>query len=257
MFKKLEFDLYLKNQKLNSILNEMNEVVWSMNLKNTKLQFITPNVTELYGTSINYFEKNFKNWENFVIDEDKHIVDKINNDIKYIGYFNEKYRIIDTKGNKKYIRHQGRIIYDLNKKPDRIDGIIIDRTQQGLAEQKLQYEENFRNLLLNIASKFIGIKLDQIPELIQDSLQKMSELIGADRGYVFEYNLFNLTNEFKPSKLFSSTDLVYSIFLELKQKSTSPNLPGFRFQVWSLSITISGTKLVECCVLGLPSGLIM
>lgn len=193
LFKKLEFDLYLKNQKLNSILNEMNEVVWSMNLKNTKLQFITPNVTELYGTSINYFEKNFKNWENFVIDEDKHIVDKINNDIKYIGYFNEKYRIIDTKGNKKYIRHQGRIIYDLNKKPDRIDGIIIDRTQQGLAEQKLQYEENFRNLLLNIASKFIGIKLDQIPELIQDSLQKMSELIGADRGYVFEYNLFNLT----------------------------------------------------------------
>nr|YP_010945756.1 DNA replication helicase [Ulnaria ulna]WGN98746.1 DNA replication helicase [Ulnaria ulna] len=42
----------------------------------------------------------------------------------------------------------------------------------------------------------------------------------------FESNFFKITNEFKPNKLSSSTDLVYSIFLDLKQKSTSPNLPG-------------------------------
>jgi PAS domain S-box-containing protein len=193
LFKKLEFDLYLKNQKLNSILNEMNEVVWSMNLKNSKLQFITPNVSELYGKPINYFEENFKNWENFVIKEDRHIIEKINNDIKYIGFFNEKYRIIDAFGNLKYIKHQGRVIYNMNKKPDRIDGIIINRTKQGLAEEKLAYEENFRNLLLNIASKFIEIKLEKIPHLIQDSLKKMGKFVGADRGYVFEYNFHENT----------------------------------------------------------------
>jgi PAS domain S-box-containing protein len=193
LFKKLEFDLYLKNQKLNSILNEMNEVVWSMNLKNSKLQFITPNVTELYGMPMNYFEENFKNWEEFVIDEDKDVIGKINNNIKYHGYFNEKYRIIDGFGNLKYIKHQGRVIFNIIKKPERIDGIIINRTQQGLAEEKLAYQENFRDLLLNIASKFIEIKLDKTPEIIQDSLKKMGEFVGADRVYVFKYEFTDFT----------------------------------------------------------------
>lgn len=115
-FKKLQFDLFAKNQKLNSILNEMKEVVWSYNLKSFKLQFITPSVFDVYGKPIKYFEEEFKNWEKFVHPDDQHIITKIYKDLGFLGAFNEKYRIIDANGNLKYIRHQGKLILDINKK---------------------------------------------------------------------------------------------------------------------------------------------
>lgn len=70
----------------------------------------------------------------------------------------------------------------------------------------------------------------------------------------FEDQLFNLTNEFKPTKLYSSTDLVYSIFLELKQKATYPNLPGLSSGFYALdSLTQGFQKSDLIIVAGRPS----
>ena len=70
----------------------------------------------------------------------------------------------------------------------------------------------------------------------------------------FEDQLFNLTNEFKPTKLYSSTDLVYSIFLELKQKAAHPNLPGLSSGFYALdSLTQGFQKSDLIIVAGRPS----
>lgn len=70
----------------------------------------------------------------------------------------------------------------------------------------------------------------------------------------FEDQLFNLTNEFKPTKLYSSTDLVYSIFLELKQKAAYPNLPGLSSGFYALdSLTQGFQKSDLIIVAGRPS----
>lgn len=70
----------------------------------------------------------------------------------------------------------------------------------------------------------------------------------------FENQLFNLTNDFKPTKLYSSTDLVYNIFLELKQKATSPNLPGLSSGFYGLdSLTQGFQKSDLIIVAGRPS----
>ncbi|KAI2508722.1 DnaB-like helicase N terminal domain (chloroplast) [Fragilaria crotonensis] len=70
----------------------------------------------------------------------------------------------------------------------------------------------------------------------------------------FENQLFNLTNDFKPTKLYSSTDLVYNIFLELKQKATSPNLPGLSSGFYDLdSLTQGFQKSDLIIVAGRPS----
>ena len=65
----------------------------------------------------------------------------------------------------------------------------------------------------------------------------------------FEHQLFNLTNEFKPTKLFSSTDLVYSIFLELKQKATNPNLPGLTSGFYALDSLTQGFQKSDLIII--------
>jgi len=70
----------------------------------------------------------------------------------------------------------------------------------------------------------------------------------------FENQLFNFANDFKPTKLYSSTDLVYNIFLELKQKATSPNLPGLSSGFYALdSLTQGFQKSDLIIVAGRPS----
>lgn len=70
----------------------------------------------------------------------------------------------------------------------------------------------------------------------------------------FESNFFNITNEFRPNKLSSSNDLVYSIFLELKQKSTSPNLPGLVSGFYALDSLTQGFQKSDLIIIaGRPS----
>ena len=70
----------------------------------------------------------------------------------------------------------------------------------------------------------------------------------------FEQQLFNLTNEFKPVKLVSSADLTYSIFLELKQKVTKPNLPGLMTGFYSLDSFTQGFQNSDLIIIaGRPS----
>jgi replicative DNA helicase len=70
----------------------------------------------------------------------------------------------------------------------------------------------------------------------------------------FEHQLFNLTNEFKPTKLSSSGDLVYSIFLELKQKATNPTLPGLTSGFYALDSLTQGFQKSDLIIIaGRPS----
>jgi replicative DNA helicase len=70
----------------------------------------------------------------------------------------------------------------------------------------------------------------------------------------FEQELFSLTNGFKPTKLHSSTDLVYNIFLELKQKATYPTLPGLSSGFYSLDSLTQGFQKSDLIIIaGRPS----
>ena len=70
----------------------------------------------------------------------------------------------------------------------------------------------------------------------------------------FENQLFNLTNDFKPTKLYSSIDLVYSIFLELKEKATYPNLPGLSSGFYALDALTQGFQKSDLIIVaGRPS----
>lgn len=70
----------------------------------------------------------------------------------------------------------------------------------------------------------------------------------------FENQLFTLSNNFKPTKLSNTTDLIYSIFLELKQKSISPNLPGLTSGFYALDSLTQGFQKSDLIIIaGRPS----
>ena len=70
----------------------------------------------------------------------------------------------------------------------------------------------------------------------------------------FEYEVFNLTNNFKNKRLFSSTDLVHSIFIELKNNTINPKLPGLATGFYSLDSLTQGFQNSDLIIVaGRPS----
>jgi len=46
-----------------------------------------------------------------------------------------------------------------------------------------------QQLLIKIASTYINIDLDKVDSAIDESLKEMAEFVGADRAYIFDYNI--------------------------------------------------------------------
>ena len=70
-----------------------------------------------------------------------------------------------------------------------------DFTERKKAEEKIRYQSEFRKLLVSFSSGFINIPLKQIENAIHESLQKLGEFVGADRSYIFSYDMeTNLCN---------------------------------------------------------------
>jgi replicative DNA helicase len=69
-----------------------------------------------------------------------------------------------------------------------------------------------------------------------------------------ENKLFNLTNEIKPQKLFSSAELLNNIFFELKTKSLDPRLSGIASGFYDLDSVTQGFQKSDLIIIaGRPS----
>jgi replicative DNA helicase len=113
------------------------------------------------------------------------------------------------------------------------------------------------------------IHLEEYLKLIKDKFLRRSLIkLGykaINSGYItnflledilsdFENELFNLTNQLKPQKLSTSADLIYSIFLQLKQKANEPQLPGLSSGFYGLDSLIQGFQKSDLIIIaGRPS----
>ncbi|CAA6692070.1 MULTISPECIES: PAS domain S-box protein [unclassified Lentimonas] len=82
---------------------------------------------------------------------------------------------------------------------DVIQSTLHDITARKQAERDVEYQLALRKLLMELSSDFINVPLNQSEHVINNSLAKVCEFVGADRSYVFDYNLKcqTLTNTYE------------------------------------------------------------
>lgn len=186
--RKNRIELEQTRQKLQSIFNNMSDVVWSVSLPEYKLLFITPSVKNLYGAPLEEWEQNSQIWLDFIHPEDKHRVSESSQQLKDKGWYYTSYRIIDREGTVKWISNRGRYIYDEAGAPIRIDGYISDITGSKQAELEIERYSEMLQLLFEIATKFINIRLQEIEQAIEEALAKIGAFVDSDRVYIFDYD---------------------------------------------------------------------
>ncbi len=181
------------NNKLQSILNEMSDVVWSATLPELKFLFYTPSAEKLFGTKIDSYLTHKNWWKKAIYKDDIGIIKTIIKQLNKYGEFSVKHRIITFNGSIKWVQHKGKIIFNNENKPIRIDCVLVDKSKEINTEEDLEKEVNLQKILIYIFSTFINADLSVIEDKINHSLKILGEFVGADRAYIFKYDFDNMT----------------------------------------------------------------
>jgi len=83
------------------------------------------------------------------------------------------------------------IIYPILNTDGDIESFLSIRQNISLAknnEIQLENQVKLQNLIMNIATKFINVPIDDIEDAINQSLKDIGQFVNADRSYIFDYN---------------------------------------------------------------------
>ncbi|WP_397447612.1 PAS domain S-box protein [Polaribacter sp. R77954] len=186
--KKQELKLLKTTQKLESIFNEMTDMVYSVKIPSNEVLFVTPSVKSILEIPEDEFIKNPNIWLSIVNSENKDLLLTIENDLKRHGEFSVKLKIKTSTGKIKWIKNRGKYIYDKNLNPIRLDGVFSDRTNEHLAKKALDDEIKLQDALIDIAATYIDLEPKNLNDTINKSLKKMGGFVNADRAYIFDYD---------------------------------------------------------------------
>ncbi len=112
-------------------------------------------------------------------------------------YDSTLYSLVKLGGNKKIThivnrcRHNNgsfRILeWRINKTGDNFLASARDITTRKQTEDEIAHFSKMQELLIKISSNYININIDQIDEIIQNSLSEIANFVNAENAYVYEY----------------------------------------------------------------------
>ena len=142
--KKAEAALICSEQRLNSILNSLEDAVWSVSLETFKLLYLNPAAEAIYGRPSSEFLEDQNLWLEIIHPEDHDLrwptahfanvaalrrVWTSSQELFETGSYEVEYRIIRPNGEIRWLRDRTRLILDPQGNPSRIDGITNDITE--------------------------------------------------------------------------------------------------------------------------------
>ncbi|OKH22104.1 two-component system response regulator [Chroogloeocystis siderophila] len=126
-------------ERLESILNSLEEVVWSVCPKTRKLFYLNSAAQKVYGRPVAEFFENPNLWLEAVHPEDRRKVERSHQMLLQQGSAELEYRILQPDGTLRWVSTRSRVIYE-NSVAVRLDGIVYDITRRKQAEEQLVYD---------------------------------------------------------------------------------------------------------------------
>ncbi len=161
-------------EKLESILNSLEEVVWSAEVATSSLLFLNPAAQSVYGRSVDELLNNPNLRLESIHPEDRDRVElslassfKHNHDLEY--------RIVQPNGEIRWVWERSRLIFDQTGIANRRDGIISDITERKKIESELSYEAR-HDSLTNLPNR--SAFLERVEQALQQS-QKNPDYLFA------------------------------------------------------------------------------
>ncbi|AFM02986.1 PAS domain S-box [Bernardetia litoralis DSM 6794] len=196
--KNIEKDLRNTKNLLEGIFQSLDNVFWSYDIKKDKLLTISAAIEKIYDISQEELKNDPNAWLKKVHPEDLKLIIEVRKKAREGQSMSYEYRIIDAKGNIKWIQTDVKVTVDKNKIPIRIEGVDTEITQRVLANQELDSTKRMLQFILDSLPDGViftspNLEIEWINPAIKNLLgYEEEEYIGKVFSSLFEENSFSL-----------------------------------------------------------------
>ena len=134
--RRAERKLVEAEQRLESILDSMKDVVWSA-APGGPMLYLNPAVETLFGRKREEFLADPKLWFRATHADDRALAAQLAKDVLERGSIDAQYRIVHASGEVRHIRSRARLIRDDAGRPARIDGVVTDVTDMHRHQERI------------------------------------------------------------------------------------------------------------------------
>jgi diguanylate cyclase (GGDEF)-like protein/PAS domain S-box-containing protein len=120
----------------------------------------------------------------------------------------------------------------------------LEAAEREVTQQTMRQQSDMQNILMNIATNYINVSIDALESSIHKALGEMAMFVGADRAYVFRYNL-------APGTVSNTNE--WCQFGSESQKDELQNIPLERVDQW-LKAHLQGLPIKIDVVTEMPEG---
>ncbi|MEZ4592372.1 MAG: PAS domain S-box protein [Chloroflexota bacterium] len=146
--KRAEKALFESERRLRSVMENMHDLVWVLELPSYRISYLNPAVQTIYGLSETDFYEDSSLWMKHMHPDDMSRIDELQELVHEVGYRDAEYRIIRADGEVRWLHDHAWLVKDEAGNPIRIEGIASDITTQKQARQSIQAsEEKYRSLI--------------------------------------------------------------------------------------------------------------
>ncbi|HEY9838005.1 MAG TPA: GAF domain-containing protein, partial [Vampirovibrionales bacterium] len=178
--------LHHSQERLNGILQSIDDVVWSVSGTTSEVLYLSPAVETIYHRPSSDFFENTNLWQEVIYPKDRDVVDLAFKMSLETGSTDLEYRIVRPSGEVRWLRQRTRVVRDRDGNPLRIDGIASDITDRKQADAKLRKSElRYRKLakqeaLINRFTDQIRNSLE-IDTILETAVSEIRSLLQVDR----------------------------------------------------------------------------
>ena len=144
--------------RLESILNSLEDVIWSASPQTLELLYINPAAEQLYGYPVQMFLQNQTFWRHDLVHpQDRDSLKDFLAQVLVQNNLTIKYRILHANGEIRWVKEHAQVIYDDRDNAIRIDGTIYNITQQKFIEDELVHKA-LHDTLTNLPNRAFFVK---------------------------------------------------------------------------------------------------
>ncbi|NLG34757.1 MAG: PAS domain S-box protein [Lentisphaerae bacterium] len=176
--------------QLRTILNNINDVVWSMSYPEWKPLYLSASGDSLFGRRPDARAGKPVSWMEWIHPGDRPQLEQTRKSLDERGYAYGEYRIVRADGSERWIASRCKLAYDGDGQPVRVDGVATDITGRRRAEEALRESENKLRSMFQAMTDVVfvldaeGRYVEIAPTRTELMVRPPRELIGKTVGEV-------------------------------------------------------------------------